>query len=186
MKHLLLLTLSFVLVSIPFQSFGQAKLRLDPKEVRKMSKANIQTKEGVIPNSYLYSVRRNTLTLMKNPMNKATNERMFITKDLDLDQIEYAVIFNKKVKAKRMIFGGIVGGISGYFIARAIQPAAHRQVNIEIIGQAPEPNFFEPMVAAGFGIGIGLALAEWMYPVKIDMQKDRRDAVKKLRQFSFR
>ncbi len=181
----------FLLLIIAMLAFtavqAQRNIRIKPADLKKVNYVKLETAEKEFPKLILYKASRNDITVVRHTVDDATGKDYFMPHEVAIDEFEYITIYNKKRRIWSQIIGGVGLGAAAYFVTDQIVGASDLdQNNIEILGQAPETNFMEPIVAGIIGTGVGVILGELLSPIRINVNKDRKAAYQKLRKYAYR
>ncbi|RLD22037.1 MAG: hypothetical protein DRI69_02420 [Bacteroidetes bacterium] len=165
---------------------AQKKVRIKPEDRGDISMVKMEVGDRVFPKSMLYRVHRKTMTVVKTSMDVSTGEEFYIPVEIDINEFDYITIYNRKRKRIGMLIGGVSLGLASYFVADQLSNKSLDQPSIEILGQAPQTGFIEPIVAGILGGGIGVILGDILSPLRINVKKDRKEAYEKLKRYSYR
>lgn len=166
---------------------AQRNIRIKPADLKKVNYVKLETAEKEFPKLILYKTSRQDITVVRHTTEDATGKEIFMPHQVAIDEFDYITIYNKKRRIWSQIIGGVGLGLTAYFVTEQIVGGPDvDQPNIEILGQAPESNFMEPIVAGIIGTGVGVILGEIFSPIRINVKKDRKAAYQKLRKYSYR
>ena len=166
---------------------AQRKVRIKPADLKKVSYVKLKTAEKEFPKLILYKTTRKDLTVVRHTMEDATGRDVFMPHTVAIDEFDHITIYNKKRRIWGQIIGGVGLGATAYFVTDQIVGGNDvDQITIELLGQSPESNFIEPIVAGIIGAGVGVILGEMLSPIRINVKKDRKLAYEKLRKYSYR
>jgi|GEM_PF-2362436 len=165
---------------------AQKKVRIKPEDRAGISMVKMEVGDRVFPKSMLYKVQRKTMTVVKTSIDASTGEEFFIPVEIDINEFDYITIYNRKRKRMGMLIGGVSMALVSYFVADQLGNKNLNSPSIELLGQEPQTGFVEPYVAAILGAGVGVILGDILSPVRIKVKKDRKEAYRKLKQYSYR
>ncbi len=165
---------------------AQKKVRIKPEDRADVSIVKMQVDDRVFPKSMLYRVHRKTMTVVKTSIDVSTGNEFYIPVEIDINEFDYITIYNRKRKRMGMLIGGVSMALAAYFVTDQLTNKSISQPSIEILGQAPQTGFVEPVVAGILGAGVGVILGDLLSPVRINVKKNRKEAYEKLKRYSYR
>jgi hypothetical protein len=165
---------------------AQRKVRIKPKDVKGISMVKMTVGDRTFPKSMLYSVHRKAMTVVKTSTDASTGKEFYLPVELDINEFDYITIYSRKRKRMGQLIGGVSLALAAYFVTNQLSNKHLDAPSIEILGQAPQTGFVEPIVAGILGAGVGVILGDLLSPLRINVKKDRREAYLKLKRYSYR
>ena len=174
-----------ILVCLPTYSiFAQSTLDISRKEARKMNYVIAETKESKFPKALLYQIDRTHMTVLRDVSGNKLTKPIYAQKKLTLEDLGVVTVYSKK---RRNIYKAVLGiglGAGAYFLTDALTEKDLDLRALEALGQEPTTGFFEPIMAASIGLGVGLILGDFLYPKRVTMKPRRSAAMRELRKFA--
>ena len=181
-----ILYLCALIILIPASDLAAQKVRIKPKDVKKISEVKLEVDGRVFPKAMLYRVNRREMTLVRESSNYVNQETFYIPTEIAIDEFDYITIYNRKRKIWAQIIGGVSLAAVSYVVIDQIYDNKMDNVFLEILNQPPQHRFVEPIVAGIIGAGVGVILGDLLHPVRINVKKDKKLAYEKLKRYSYR
>ena len=179
---LLFCLLAFLLPS----SVDAQRVRIKTEDLKNISEVKMEIGHRTYPKSLLYKVNRSSMIVVRESSDFTTEQKFFIPSEVKLDEFDYITIYNRKRKIWAQIIGGIGLAATSYFVVDQIYDNKTDNVFLEILNQPTQHRFVEPIVAGIIGGGVGVILGDLLHPIRINVQKDKKRAYQKLKQYSYR
>ncbi len=192
-KNLLLFTLLFVCCCYSQDSFAQVqryqsknKLKLKPREIKKLTFIQLQGGDKQFPDSYLLGMRDNNLILATDIAQKWSDKSLFVKSEVNLKYYDHLLMVNRKEKLRKMGIWGAIFGAAGYFFAqKKALPTPYEVRNKSILGQPTNNGRIEGIMGAITGVGFGMIIGNQLAKRRINLKRNNTKAVRKLKEFSF-
>ena len=192
-KKLLYFTLIIACCCYSVSSFAQTKryqsknkLKLKPKEIRKLTFIQLEGGEKKFPDSYLLGMRDNNLILATDIAQKWSDKSLYVKSEVNLKFYDHLVMLNRKEKHRKMAIWGAIFGAAGYYFARKkALPTPFEVRNKTLLGQPTNNGVIEGVMGGITGAGFGLIIGTHLAKRRINLRKQRTKAVRKLKEFSF-
>lgn len=169
------------ILSLP--SFGQFKKDLEKAHLTSLNKVEIFSDGKKFPISHLYHLNEQRMTVAK--VDRVPFHRDFIAyQSFSLDDIDKVRVYDKRERKKAWLICGLGLGAASYFLANELVDKSKTKganVGLEALGQSPKSGFFEPIVAGTMGLALGIAFAEWIYPIDLDFKRKKRESMRRLK-----
>lgn len=183
----------FTFCCISVHSFAQVKryqsknkLKLKPKEIKKLTFIQLEGGDKKFPDSYLLGMRDNNLILATDIANKWQDNSLFVKSEINLKYYDHLVMVNRKEKHRKMAIWGAIFGAAGYYYAQQkALPTPFEVRNKSILGQPTNNGRIEGIMGAITGAGLGLIIGNQLAKRRINLRKNNTKAVRKLKEFSF-
>ncbi len=188
MKKSLLLASAFFLFAVTaLEAQLPSKVRFKEKEIKKMSTVLLEKNEQKYPKSYLYRIKKDSITLIAPVKDVKGEKPVFCYKKLSLKDFDKLTVSNREERIKFSLIGGLIFGSLGYVIMRnAAQGDIREQPNIAFLGQRANSGRVEAMLGGLTGFGLGVLIGDLIADRKIDLRRQERQAVKRLKALSYR
>lgn len=168
----------------PYHSNNQLKLK--PKEIKKLTFIQLQGKDKMFPDSYLLGMRDNNLILATDIARQWTDKTLFVKSEVNLKNYDYLTMINRGEKHRKMAIWGAVFGAVGYYIAQKnSQPTAYEVRNKTILGQPTNSGVMEGIMGGITGVGFGMIIGGQLAKRRVNLNRQKTKAVRKLKEFSF-
>ncbi len=168
----------------PYQS--KNKLKLKPKEIKKLTFIQLEGKDKKFPDSYLLGMRDNNLILATDIAEKWTDKSLFVKSEVNLKHYDYLTMVNQKEKHRKMAIWGAIFGAVGYYVAQKESQATSFELrNKTILGQAPNNGVIEGIMGGITGAGFGIIIGTQLAKRRVNLKRQKTKAVRKLKEFSF-
>lgn len=192
-KKLLYFALMIACCGYSISSFAQTqryqsknKLKLKPKEIKKLTFIQLEGGEKKFPDSYLLGMRDNNLILATDIATKWSDKSLFVKSEVNLKYYDYLFMLNRKEKHRKMAIWSAIFGAAGYYIAqKKALPTPYEVRNKSILGQPTNNGRIEGVIGAITGVGFGMIIGNQLAKRRINLKKQRTKAVRKLKEFSF-
>lgn len=162
------------------------KLKLKPKEIKKLTFIELEGKDKRFPDSYLLGMRDNNLILATDIASGWTDKTLFVKSEINLKHYDYLTMVNRKEKLKKMALWGAIFGAVGYYITQKQSQATPFELrNKNILGQPPHKGFIEGAMGGVTGVGFGFIIGAQLAKRRINLKRQKTKAVRKLKEFSF-
>lgn len=168
----------------PYQS--KNKLKLKPKEIRKLTFIELQGKDKKFPDSYLLGMRDDNLILATDIADKWTDKSLFVKSEINLKNYDFLTMVNRKEKLRKMAIWGAIFGAVGYYVTQKQSQATPFELrNKTILGQTPNNGYIEGIMGGITGAGFGIIIGGQLAKRRINLKRQKTKAVRKLKEFSF-
>jgi len=192
-KNLLLFTLFIACCCYSVNSTAQIKLyqnknklKLKPKEIKKLTFIQLEGGDKKFPDSYLLGMRDNNLILATDIAENWMDKSLYVKSEVNLKYYDYLTMVNRKEKHRKMaIWGAIFGTVGYYFAQKKALPTAYEVRNKSILGQPINNGRIEGIMGAITGAGFGIIIGNQLAKRRINLKRQNSKAVRKLKEFSF-
>ena len=192
-KELLYFTLIIACCCYSINNFAQVqryqsknKLKLKPKEIKKLTFIQLEGGEKKFPDSYLFGMRDDNLILATDIATKWSDKSLFVKSEVNIKKYDYLVMLNRKEKHRKMAIWGAIFGAAGYYIfQKEAIPTPYETRNKSILGQPTNNGRIEGIIGAITGAGFGIIIGNQLAKRRVNLRKQRTKAVRKLKEFSF-
>ena len=194
-RNLLFFTLLAACCCLAITSFGQLEtstyvsknnLKLKPKEIKKLTFIQLEGKDKKFPDSYLLGMRDDKLILATDIAQKWQDKTLFVKSEIDIRYYDYLTMVNRKEKHRKMAIWGAIFGAAGYYIAqKKSQPTSWEVRNKSLLSQPRNKGYVEGVMGAITGAGFGMIIGHQLAKRRVNLKKQKRKAVRKLKEFSF-
>jgi len=192
-KNLLYFTLMIACCCYSVSNFAQTKryqsknkLKLKPKEIKKLTFIQLQGGDKTFPDSYLLGMRDDNLILATDIATDWAEKSLFVKSEVNLKYYDHLIMVNRKEKHRKMAIWGAIFGAAGYYFARnKALPEPFEVRNKTLLGQPTNNGRIEGIMGGITGAGFGMIIGAYLAKRKISLKKQRTKAVRKLKEFSF-
>lgn len=168
----------------PYQS--KNKLKLKPKEIKKLTFIQLEGKDKKFPDSYLLGMRDNNLILATDIAENWADKTLFVKSEINLKHYDYLTMVNRKEKHRKMAIWGAIFGAVGYYVAQKESQATPFELrNKTILGQPPNRGIIEGVMGGITGAGFGIIIGSHLAKRRINLKRQKTKAVRQLKEFSF-
>lgn len=168
----------------PYQS--KNKLKLKPKEIKKLTFIQLEGKDKKFPDSYLLGMRDNNLILATDIAEDWRDKTLFVKSEINLKNYDYLTMVNRKEKHRKMAIWGAIFGAAGYYFAQQKSQATPFELrNKTILGQPPHRGIVEGVIGGITGAGFGIIIGSHLARRRISLKRQKTKAVRQLKEFSF-
>lgn len=168
----------------PYQS--KNKLKLKPKEIKKLTFIQLEGRDKKFPDSYLLGMRDNNLILATDIAEKWTDKSLFVKSEVNLKYYDHLTMVNQKEKHRKMAIWGAIFGAVGYYVTQKQSQATSFELrNKTILGQPPHNGVIEGIMGGITGAGFGIIIGSQLAKRRINLKRQKTKAVRKLKEFSF-
>ncbi len=162
------------------------KLKLKPKEIKKLTFIQLEGRDKKFPDSYLLGMRDNNLILATDIAEKWTDKSLYVKSEINLKYYDHLTMVNQKEKHRKMAIWGAVFGAAGYYFAQKKSQATPFELrNKTILGQPPHSGIIEGIMGGITGVGFGIIIGTQLAKRRINLKSQKTKAVRKLKEFSF-
>lgn len=192
-RQLLLFTLILACCCYSVNNFAQVKryqnknkLKLKPKEIKKLTFIQLEGGDKKFPDSYLLGMRDNNLILATDIAENWSDKSLFVKSEVNLKYYDHLTMVNRKEKLRKMgIWGAIFGAAGYYFVQKKALPTPYEVRNKRILGQPINNGRVEGIMGAITGAGFGMIIGNQLAKRRMNLKRQNTKAVRKLKEFSF-
>ena len=94
------------------------KLKLKPKEIKKLTFIQLEGGDKHFPDSYLLGMRDNNLILATDIAQKWSDKSLFVKSEVNLKFYDQLLMVNRKEKLRKMGIWGAIFGAAGYYFVQ--------------------------------------------------------------------
>jgi len=185
-KFRLLLVLSFSFLAFQTGIAQTEYYGLKKAQIKKLSTVQLINGVKSFPESYLYGMHGDSLILLTD-VSSWTQPTFFAKSKISIAGYEELIISSRADRRKKsMIWGTILGAVSYAVVKKSsAQKPYERTVAQSLVGQPSNSGQIEGIIAGVTGFGMGMIIGQTLAKRKINLKKQRRAALKTLKEFSY-
>lgn len=183
----ILTLLLLVLFLSPTTHAQQRYFGLTKMQVKRLSTVSLINGEKEFPESYLYGMHGDSLILLTD-ISAWEENSIFAKSKISIAGYEELTISSRAERRRKSVLWGSIIGAASYAIAqRATQDNfLERSVGKTLLGQRPFQGYIVGTIAGITGFGAGMVIGQVLAKRKISLKKQKRKALKQLKEFSYR
>lgn len=161
--------------------FSQSETQLSKKEIRQLPKIQLKQGEQNYPASRFFSIKNDTVTLFTQLMDQKTG--FFYTKEkVDLNNFDHISILDKKgAKQKTILFSAALG-VGAFWGVKWLTKARKEDINPFASFDQPRNNgVLEGVIGGTIAASLGMIISPYIFKIKINLNKDKSEAVRLLK-----
>lgn len=183
------LCISFLLVVFVMQlgTTQQKYFKLSKREIKQLSTVELVKGMKKFPESYLYGMHGDNLILLTD-ISKWNEPTVFAKSKISVEGYDELIISNKADRRqKSLLWGGLLGAVSYAAVKKATETKPYETTISKLItGQQPNNGQIEGVIAGITGFGLGMIIGQTLSKRKMNLKKQKKASMRKLREFTYR
>jgi len=159
---------------------------LKKAQIKKLSTVQLTNGLKSFPESYLYGMHGDSLILLTD-VSTWVQPTFFAKSKISISGYTELVISSRADRRRKsLIWGTIIGAVSYAVVQKSsAQKPYERTVAQSLAGQPSNSGQIEGVIAGVTGFGFGMIIGQTLAKRKMNLKKQRRAALKTLKEFSY-
>ncbi len=183
--------LTFFVLLLCFSSISTAQQHyfgLSKMQIKQLSTVNLISGEKEFPESYLYGMHGDSLVLLTD-ISTWNEKSIFAKSKISIAGYDELTISTRAERRRKSLLWGTLIGAASFAIAKNVvtnKPYEQQSVGKAVLGQRPFNGNIVGTIAGVTGFGVGMVIGQVTAKRRISLKKQKRKALRQLKEFSYR